>query len=75
MIFAIAERTGLPIRFIGVGEQVEDLEAFEARRYVEALVTGPGGGPGWQPGWRPEWRPEWRPGHRSAPARARARAG
>jgi len=39
IVFAIAERTGLPIRFIGVGEQVEDLEAFEARRYVDALVS------------------------------------
>ena len=42
IVFAIAERTGLPIRFIGVGEQVEDLEAFEARRYVDALVSGDG---------------------------------
>ena len=39
VIFAVAERTGLPIRFIGVGEQVEDLEVFEARRYVDALVS------------------------------------
>jgi len=42
VVFAIAERTGLPIRFIGVGEKVEDLEAFEARRYVDALVAGEG---------------------------------
>ena len=39
VIFAIAERTGLPIRFIGVGEKVEDLEVFEARRFVDALVS------------------------------------
>lgn len=39
VIFAIAERTGLPIRFIGVGEKVEDLEVFEAGRYVDAIVA------------------------------------
>ncbi|HAI68566.1 MAG TPA: hypothetical protein DCM38_03910, partial [Gammaproteobacteria bacterium] len=27
----------LPIRFIGVGEQVDDLRPFEAKRFVEAL--------------------------------------
>ncbi len=40
VIFAIAEHLGLPIRFIGVGEKVEDLEVFEAERYVNALVGG-----------------------------------
>ena len=44
VIFAIAERTGLPIRFIGVGEKVEDLEVFEARRFVDALVSVGGTG-------------------------------
>jgi fused signal recognition particle receptor len=39
VIFAIAEHLGLPIRFIGVGEKVEDLEVFEAERYVSALVS------------------------------------
>jgi len=39
VIFAIAEKLGLPIRFIGVGEQVADLEVFEAERYVSALVA------------------------------------
>lgn len=40
VIFAIAEKLGLPIRFIGVGEKVEDLEVFEAERYVNALLSG-----------------------------------
>lgn len=40
VIFAIAEKLGLPIRFIGVGEQVADLEVFEAERYVNALLSG-----------------------------------
>lgn len=39
VIFAIAEHLGLPIRFIGVGENVSDLEVFEAERYVDALVS------------------------------------
>jgi len=42
VVFAIAEKMGLPIRFIGVGEKVADLEVFEATRFVDALVnTGP----------------------------------
>ena len=40
VIFAIAEKLSLPIRFIGVGEQVADLEVFEAQRYVSALLSG-----------------------------------
>ena len=40
VIFAIAEKLGLPIRFIGVGENVADLEVFEAERYVNALLSG-----------------------------------
>lgn len=40
VVFAIAEKLGLPIRFIGVGEQVADLEVFEAERFVNALLSG-----------------------------------
>ena len=39
-MFAIADSLGLPIRFIGVGERVFDLEVFEAERFVDALVAG-----------------------------------
>jgi len=38
VIFAIAQKTALPIRFIGVGEKVADLEVFEAVRFVDALI-------------------------------------
>ena len=38
VVFAIAEKTGIPIRFIGVGEKVSDLEVFEAARFVDALI-------------------------------------
>ena len=37
IIFAIADRLGVPIRFIGVGEGIEDLRAFEPREFVKAL--------------------------------------
>ncbi len=37
IIFAIAKSLGLPIRFIGVGESIEDLREFNAEQFVEAL--------------------------------------
>jgi len=39
MVFAIAEELGLPLRFIGIGEQAEDLRPFEAAPFVEALFS------------------------------------
>jgi len=39
VVFAIAEKMGIPIRFIGVGEKVADLEVFEAIRFVDALTN------------------------------------
>jgi len=38
IVFAIADTLGIPIRFIGVGEQVDDLQVFEASRFVHALT-------------------------------------
>jgi fused signal recognition particle receptor len=40
VIFAIARKLGLPIRFIGVGEAAEDLRPFEAVEFIEALFAG-----------------------------------
>ena len=37
IIFAIAERLGVPIRYIGVGEGIEDLRPFDADEFVKAL--------------------------------------
>ena len=35
----------IPVRFIGIGEQLDDLRDFDAREFVEALFAGqPGGG-------------------------------
>ena len=40
IIFAIAKKLGLPIRFIGVGEAVDDLRPFEASAFIDALFAG-----------------------------------
>ena len=40
VIFAIAKQLGLPIRFVGVGEKVDDLRVFEADAFVLALFEG-----------------------------------
>ncbi len=37
VLFAIADRLGLPIRFIGIGEGIDDLRVFDAEEFVEAL--------------------------------------
>jgi fused signal recognition particle receptor len=37
MLFALAEKLGIPIRFIGIGEAIEDLRPFDAEEFVEAL--------------------------------------
>ncbi|WP_425056795.1 signal recognition particle-docking protein FtsY [Pseudomonas abyssi] len=37
VIFALAKQFGLPIRFIGVGEQIDDLRPFTASDFVAAL--------------------------------------
>jgi len=39
ILFAIAKRLGIPIRFIGVGESLEDLRVFEAGEFVAALMA------------------------------------
>lgn len=39
VIFAIAHKLGIPIRFIGVGEGIEDLRTFEANDFVDALFA------------------------------------
>jgi fused signal recognition particle receptor len=37
VIFALAKQFGLPIRYIGVGEGIDDLRPFEAQSFVQAL--------------------------------------
>jgi fused signal recognition particle receptor len=41
IVIAAAKRFGIPIRFIGVGEQAEDLQTFDAGAFAAALVGEP----------------------------------
>ncbi len=38
VVFALADRFRIPVRFIGVGEKAEDLRPFDAKAFVDALV-------------------------------------
>ena len=38
VLLAIARRLALPVRFIGIGEGIDDLLPFDAKAYVDALV-------------------------------------
>ena len=38
ILFAIAEQAGIPVRFIGVGESIDDLQEFDAGEFVGALL-------------------------------------
>ena len=38
VVLAIAEENELPIYFVGVGEKIDDLEEFDAKTFVEAIV-------------------------------------
>ncbi len=39
ILLAIASKLGVPVRFIGIGEGVEDMQAFRADEYVDALLS------------------------------------
>lgn len=39
ILFALAEQLGIPIRYVGIGEKVEDLAPFDAKAFVEALLA------------------------------------
>jgi len=39
MIFSISEQLKLPIRYIGVGESVDDLRVFNSEEFVDALLS------------------------------------
>nr|WP_232225042.1 signal recognition particle-docking protein FtsY [Acidihalobacter ferrooxydans] len=45
IVFAIAQQFGIPIRFVGVGEQPEDLRVFDADEFVSALLNRDGTAP------------------------------
>ena len=37
IVFAIAKKLGLPVKFVGVGEQIDDLIPFDPKTFTEAL--------------------------------------
>ncbi len=39
VIFAIADQFNIPIRFIGVGEKIDDLRPFNSEEFIEALFS------------------------------------
>ena len=38
IVIAIAKELGVPVKFAGVGEGIDDLRPFDARSYVEAII-------------------------------------
>ena len=39
ILLAIADRIGVPVRFIGIGESAEDMQPFDAQEYASALLS------------------------------------
>ena len=39
VVFALAKQLGVPIRFIGIGEGIEDLQEFNAKDFIDAVFT------------------------------------
>lgn len=39
ILLAIASKLGIPVRYIGIGESVEDMQTFRAAEYVDALLS------------------------------------
>jgi fused signal recognition particle receptor len=38
IVLGICHALGIPIRYIGIGEGIEDLQAFDAKLFIEALL-------------------------------------
>ena len=38
VVFAIAKKYGIPIKYVGVGEGLEDIEPFDAKEFVENII-------------------------------------
>ncbi len=39
IVFSLADELNIPIRFIGIGEQVDDLRPFNASEFIDALLV------------------------------------
>jgi fused signal recognition particle receptor len=44
ILLAIADKLGIPVRFIGIGEQADDMQPFDAGDYAGALLSGEAAG-------------------------------
>ena len=42
IIIAVSSELNIPVKFIGVGEQVDDLQPFNSTEFVEALFSDNG---------------------------------
>ena len=40
VVLAVREELGLPVRYVGVGEQLDDLRPFDAHAFVDRLLSG-----------------------------------
>lgn len=38
IVFAINKELGIPVKFVGIGEALEDLQSFDAKEFVNALL-------------------------------------
>jgi fused signal recognition particle receptor len=39
ILLALADKLGIPVRFIGIGESAEDMQPFVAAEFVDALLS------------------------------------
>jgi fused signal recognition particle receptor len=39
VMLAIADRLGVPVRYIGIGEAADDMQEFDAGEYADALLA------------------------------------
>jgi len=45
VLVGLADEFGIPVRYIGVGETLDDLRDFDAEEFVGALFEAEGGAP------------------------------
>ena len=39
VIFAVADKLNIPIRYIGIGEGIDDLRQFDSEEFIQALFS------------------------------------
>ncbi|HNY91041.1 MAG TPA: signal recognition particle-docking protein FtsY, partial [bacterium] len=39
IVFSIARELGIPVRYVGLGEKIDDLQSFDPQTFVEALFA------------------------------------